>query len=243
MIELNERTLAQIVSDDYRAASIFEKYDLDYCCKGKRSLQKACEEKHLPIDQLVSELATVKDSNNAPVDFQKMSLTQLAGYIVFTHHDYVKREMPQIFSYLQRVASRHGQRHPEMLKVFHIFSSIKEEMEFHMQKEEKILFPRIKMLEEQVTEQYRYLAYDNFLSAPIAMMEEEHDHAGAMMAEIRQLTHNYDPPADACTTYRLSYAALRAFEFDLHHHVHLENNILFPKALELFRSIRVSMSS
>src|SRR6185436_5168611 len=142
------KSLAQIVNDNHKAASVFEKYDLDFCCKGKRSLQDACIEKSLPVEKLLSELQAVNDNCEVPVDFQKMTLTQLADYIVTKHHAYVKAEMPQIFSYLQKVATKHGDRHPEMRKVFELFSVIKSEMEEHMDKEELILFPRIEVAEE-----------------------------------------------------------------------------------------------
>ena len=142
------KSLAQIVNDNHKAASVFEKYDLDFCCKGKRSLQEACIEKALPVEKLLSELQAVNDNCEVPVDFQKITLTQLADYIVTKHHAYVKAEMPQIFSYLQKVATKHGDRHPEMRKVFELFSVIKNEMEEHMDKEELILFPRIEVAEE-----------------------------------------------------------------------------------------------
>jgi regulator of cell morphogenesis and NO signaling len=144
--------------------------------------------------------------------------------------------MPAIASYLQKVASKHGGHHPEMLKVFEIFMAVKEEMEQHMQKEEVVLFPRIKELEKQIGIGNQPRINITYLKAPITMMEHEHDHAGATMADIRKLTSNYNLPADACTTYRLSFAALEAFELNLHQHVHLENNILFPKSLKMFNA-------
>ena len=236
MNELMTKSLAQIVKEDHRAATVFEKYHLDFCCKGKRSLQQACAESQLPAEELIAALNnTVKpDSYSVHLNYNLLSLAQLVDYIVATHHNYVKQEMPQIQSYLDRVASKHGDRHPEMRKVAEIFAAVKEEMEEHMQKEEKILFPRIKQAEKESGDPDKMRLNVSYLQAPIFMMEEEHDHAGAALAEIRELTNNYDPPADACTTYRLCYAALQAFEADLHQHVHLENNILFPKAIGLF---------
>ena len=236
MNDLMTKSLAQIVNEDHRAATVFEKYHLDFCCKGKRSLQQACAESQVAADELIAALETMVKPDNYSVhlNYNLLSLSQLADYIVATHHAYVKQEMPQILSYLQRVASKHGDRHPEMRKVAEIFAAVKEEMEQHMQKEELILFPRIKEVEKEGAELNRKKLTVSYLEAPVDMMEEEHDHAGAAMAEIRELTDNYNPPADACTTYKLSYAALEAFEKDLHQHVHLENNILFPKAIGLF---------
>lgn len=237
MSELNTQSLAQIVTNDHRAAAIFEKYHLDFCCKGKRSLQQACAEQQLPVEEITTELENIlqKDPIHNKNSFEQFSLTQLVYYIVSTHHDYVKKEAPQIMAYLQRVVAKHGNRHPEMLKVFELFASVKEEMEMHMRKEEFILFPRIKELEKISQEKSEQLQLNiSYLQSPILIMEQEHDHAGSLLDEIRKLTSDYTPPADACTTYRLSFAALKAFEMDLHQHVHLENNILFPKALAIF---------
>lgn len=230
------KTLANIVTENFKTAAVFEKYQLDFCCRGKRSLEQACAELKLPTSQIVAELEEVyttgpKSSN---IQFDNMTLSELTDYIVETHHTYVKKELPQIFAYLQKVASKHGERHPEMLKVFELFAAVKEEMEHHMQKEEMILFPRIKEIEKLVDEGVEIRINQNYLQAPVSMMEQEHDHAGELLKEINQLTSNYTAPADACTTYRLSFASLQAFEADLHRHIHLENNILFPKALHLF---------
>jgi regulator of cell morphogenesis and NO signaling len=229
------KSLAQIVNDNHKAASIFEKYELDFCCKGKRSLEQACMEKSLPVEKLLSELQAINNTCEIPVAYDKMTLTQLADYIVSKHHAYVRAEMPQIFSYLQRVATKHGDRHPEMRKVFELFSTIKSEMEEHMDKEELVLFPRIEAAEEGLREKSAPNMNVAYVQNPIHVMEAEHEKAGELLAEIRELTSNYTPPSDACTTYRLSFSALKAFESDLHQHVHLENNILFPKAIELFQ--------
>lgn len=230
------KTLASLVTENFKTAAVFEKYHLDFCCRGKRSLEQACAELKLPTSQIVAELEKVYNSDlkSGDIGFDNMNLSELSDYIVDTHHAYVKKEMPQILAYLQKVASKHGERHPEMLKVFEIFAAIKEEMEHHMQKEEMVLFPRIKEIEKLVNEGSEIRINQNYLQAPVTIMEQEHDHAGELLKEINRLTNNYTPPADACTTYRLSFAALQAFEADLHRHIHLENNILFPKALHLF---------
>jgi regulator of cell morphogenesis and NO signaling len=239
MSEFMNKSLAQIVNSNHRAAAVFEKYQLDFCCKGKRTLKQACEEKELNAGQIVTELEEVPSGNSCtvPVNYDRFTLSQLSDYIVNMHHSYVKKEMPAIFHYLEKVSSKHGDRHPEMHKVFALFAAIKEEMEHHMQKEELVLFPRIKETEKQVAGGNEIVVNSTYLLSPINMMEQEHEHAGAMLAEIRQLTANYTPPADACTTYRLSFASLEAFEKDLHQHIHLENNILFPKALKLFGEV------
>jgi len=235
MTELRTKTLAQIVNTNYKTASVFEKYNLDFCCKGKRTLQEACGEIKLPVDQIISELDNISITGDIGLDFNKLSLTQLADYIVITHHAYVTQQMPVIFEYLQKLTFKHGEKHPEIFRIFETFAAVQTEMKLHMEKEEHVFFPGIKKLEQSTTENKQQNTQSFYLNSQIEVLEGEHDHAGSMLAEIRILTNNYTPPADACTTYRLSFASLQAFETDLHHHVHLENNILFPKALSLFK--------
>ena len=229
--ELFSKTLAQIVTENHKAATVFEKYDLDFCCKGKRSLQAACEERHLPGETIAEELdiALNKKEPNI-IDFDKLPLATLADYIVSVHHHYTRQALPQIFYYLQKVSSKHGERHNELYEIFEKFSELKADMELHMQKEEQVLFPRIKQVE---TAAQRGQQGAIIIRMPVNVMEDEHEHAGNLLKEIRDLSNNYNPPPDACTTYRLSFAALKAFEEDLHQHIHLENNILFPRAIQL----------
>jgi len=235
MEELMTKSLAQIVNNNHRAASVFEKYHLDFCCNGKRTLEQACAESELKVEEVLSELGkSGQSSSSIPADYNSLSLSQLIDYIITTHHSFVKKEMPVILGYLERVDFKHGDRNPEMKKVLELFAAVKEEMEHHMQKEELVLFPRIKEIERLLAEGKEIVINSTYLRSPINMMEQEHDHAGTMLAEIRKLTLDYNPPIDACTTYRLSHATLQAFELDLHQHVHLENNILFPKAMLLF---------
>jgi len=238
MNELASRTLAQIVTANHRTAAVFEKYHLDFCCKGKRSLQQACHEQNVPVDKLLNELEGVDGTNNTVFPFDQLALSQLADHIVSTHHTYVKTESQQLMTYAEKVASKHGQRHPNLFKIFQLVAAVKEEMGLHMHKEEAVLFPRIKELEKFAGHEHGDIKLSvTYLQAPITMMEQEHDHAGALLAEIRLLSDNYTPPQDACTTYKLLFAALQAFELDLHHHVHLENNILFPKAIRMAKKL------
>jgi regulator of cell morphogenesis and NO signaling len=231
--ELLSKTLAQIVNENHQTASVFEKYDLDFCCKGKRSLQTACEEKNIPAPLVAAEIENALHQDDASKEFDKLSLTELIDHIVSTHHAYTKKELAQIHAYLQKVATKHGDRHNELYAIFETFSSLREELEQHMMKEELILFPRIKALENfAVNNDQRIMN----IQMPIVVMEDEHEKAGNLLSEIRNYTDNFTPPADACTTYRLSFAALQAFETDLHQHIHLENNILFPRAVDLFNN-------
>ena len=238
--QLSSLTLAQIVNNNHKAASVFEKYHLDFCCKGKRSLEQACSEQQIELSRVTGELGYIfSKAITGDIDFEKMNLTQFCDYIIQTHHSYVKNEMPQIYAYLYKVSSKHGDRHPELYKIFQTFAAVKEEMEGHMKKEELILFPRIKEMEKLAnSENGQFQLNIGYLQSPINVMEHEHDHAGTQLNEIRIMTNNYTPPQDACTTYRLSFAALQAFEIDLHQHVHLENNLLFPKAIETFKNLQ-----
>lgn len=229
---MKNQTLAEIVKGDHRAAAVFEKHHLDFCCKGKRTLQQACDELNIRADDLLHEISAINLVPGNSVSFDNMSLADLTAYIMKMHHSYVKSEMTPIAGYLQKITSKHSGRHPELIKITQLFIAMKEEMELHMQKEELILFPRIKEAEKYAA---GHLPFNfTYLQAPVSVMEQEHDHAGETMAEIRRLTNDYVPPADACATYKLSYTSLEAFEKDLHQHVHLENNILFPKAMALF---------
>ena len=241
---LSSLSLAQIVNSNHKAASVFEKYHLDFCCKGKRSLEQACTEQQLTVSQITGELENVfaNESSTSTIDFDKMNLAQLSDYIVQTHHAYVKNEMPQIYAYLQKVSSKHGERHPELYKIFQTFAAVKEEMEGHMKKEELVLFPRIKELQKMSDGENANLQLNiTYVQSPITVMEQEHDHAGTLLNDIRNFSNDYTPPQDACTTYRLCFAALKAFELDLHEHVHLENNILFPKAIGLFGKLQTTV--
>ena len=235
MENLMTKSLAGIVNSNHRAAGIFEKYHLDFCCKGKRSLAEACEEAALKADDIISELGQLSVSNSCtvPVNFERFSLQQLADYIVNTHHSFTKKEMPLICDYLAKVEARHGDQHPEVKKVRQLFIELTEEMFHHMQNEEVVLFPRIKELEKCINSQRGVLINHLYLRNPIDVMEDDHENAGRIMNEIRILTNGFTAPQNACTTFRLAYAALQAFQLDLHQHVHLENNILFPRALKL----------
>ena len=233
MNELLNKTISQIVTDFHQTAPVFEKYGIDFCCKGKRPLIDACAEKQLNKEQVLQELEHAIQTEKSGTDFTKMSLTTLIDHIVQVHHTYVKFNTPQIFQYVAKVAMKHGDRFPYMKQVYLLFAELQNELNEHLLKEERILFPRIKQLEAEGLTQGGLA----FFQGPIDVMEEEHDSAGTIMQQIRELTNNYIAPDDACTTHRLTLASLQAFEADLHQHVHLENYILFPKTIELFQRL------
>lgn len=230
MTDIAQQTLANIVTNNHSSVPVLEKYELDFCCKGKRTLSDACNEKGLPLDTILKELENSGIRTSTAMPFTEMTPEQLISYILIHHHFYVKQSMPTIISHLEKVASKHGDRFPYMVEVLSIFSAVAQEMTMHMHKEEFILFPRIKEVAAlQQAQQHRNLM-PGYIAAPIQVMEHEHDQAGEMLYNIRRLTNNYTPPAGACTTFQVCLAELKEFEEDLHKHVHLENNILFPLA-------------
>jgi regulator of cell morphogenesis and NO signaling len=234
MTNIAQQTLATIVTNNHAAVPVLEKYNLDFCCKGKRTLADACTEKGLNTEVISQELENITSSTQSnTMPFTEMKAEQLISYILIHHHFYVKQSMPAILSHLEKVATKHGERFPYMVEVFVLFKEIYKEMTAHMYKEEKILFPRIKEVAAlEDAHQHRDLTA-GYITAPIQMMEHEHDQAGEILFKIRKLTNNYTPPADACSTFQVSLAELKAFEEDLHRHVHLENNLLFPLAAKL----------
>jgi len=229
MTNIAQQTLANIVKTNHHAVPILEKYNLDFCCKGKRLLTDACSEKDLPTGAIEKELyAAMTEDRGKTMPFTQMTAEQLIGHILIHHHFYVKQTMPVIHMHLEKVAHKHGEHFPFMKKVFTLFCEVENEMISHMEKEEIILFPRIKQLEQSVKQHDK--PSHNYVDGPIAVMEAEHEHAGDILFKIRALTHNYTAPETACTTFRVTLSELKEFEEDLHQHVHLENNILFPKA-------------
>ncbi|HEY8689553.1 MAG TPA: iron-sulfur cluster repair di-iron protein [Chitinophagaceae bacterium] len=240
MDQLISKTLSEIVNEQFQTASVFEKYNLDYCCNGKRSLRQACEDDNVPVDKIVEDIKNVYSQKSNALDFNSIKLYQLLEYIVYTHHSYIKKEMPQILSYLEKVSTKHGKRHNELYKIAEVFVDLCNELTHHMNSEEKILFPRIKQLEQNGFEPISFdINHYQYLELPIIDLEDDDEDADNIMAEIRRLTNNYTPPANACTSFKLLYSGLRAFEIDLHQYVHLENNILFPKALILEKEIQL----
>lgn len=227
--DLKETTIGQIVTDDFRAAEIFKRVGIDFCCGGNKSVEIACAEKNLDVEQLIAELDELTFRRSGQVhDFKNWKIDFLADYIVNTHHQYVLKNLPELEYYTQKIAKVHGDTHPELVKVAELFSDINRELLQHLVKEEEVLFPAIK----EALDGNSNVAKSTIISE-IARMSEEHEFAGGAMDEINQLTDGYQIPVDACNTYRVALQLLSEFEDDLHIHVHLENNILYPKALLL----------
>ena len=237
----NEETLGQIAAKDLRKAHVFKKYGLDFCCGGKKTVKEACAEKGLDVTLIEKELQqTEKISSSRPLPYGEWSLDFLADYIVNTHHTYVAKNLPDLRAYAFKVSKVHGHRHAELFQIHQLVEDINTELISHMAKEEQILFPYIKELVTATKNSQPYHSQHlGSVQGPINMMEMEHEMVGSAMAKIRDLTNNYLLPEEACASYSLLYRLLAEFEEDIHLHIHLENNILFPKALELEKNLTI----
>jgi len=233
-----EQTMRDIVLEHNGTAEVLEKYGLDFCCQGARSLEDACRTRNLDTETVLEELKASFVDEAGFDRYQKWDLSFLCDYIVNHHHTYVKESMPMIREHLTKVIGVYSLRYPAVKDVGMIFANVCQELELHMMKEENILFPYITELNmAQKLGLQRPTAVFGTVSNPIAMMQSEHEQAGAAMEKIRELLNDYAPPEDACTTMRLTYNELSAFEHDLHRHVFLENAILFPRAQKLEREL------
>jgi len=233
-----ENTIGEVVAQNFHTAEIFEKFGLDFCCGGKKTISEACEKKGLNTDEVVKELTKTPDWNGYrnSNDFDSWELDFLIDYIINTHHIYVMKSLPNIFIHSQKVSGVHGENHPEVISIFELVTNLKEDLESHLLKEEKMLFPYIKKLKGSFITEYPPFGT---VANPIRMMELEHENAGEILDRIKKLSNNYFTPDDACTTFKVLYKELKEFEDDLHVHIHLENNILFPKAIKLEEDLRI----
>lgn len=230
-----DRSVREIVTEDFRAAAVFERLGIDFCCSGQRSLGEACRERDINPSDVLREVNAVCDRKDQTTPrYADWSPDALVAYIVRNHHWYVRRVLPSLVAFTRRLAASHGASRPELKEIATVFAGVAAEMTAHMDKEEKVLFPYIDRLAMATLlgEPAPAPAFGS-IAIPIEHMEHEHEAAGHAMARIRGLTHDYDLPVDACPTYRACFRELEAFEHDLHVHVHLENNVLFPKARAL----------
>ena len=228
-------TIGEMVARDYRAAAVFESFGIDFCCKGNRTLEDACEAKHLDARYIKETLDRVlKVAAEETMDFGFWPLDLLADYIEKKHHRYVEERTPLLLQYLNKLCKVHGDTHPELFEINRLFAESSNDLKAHMKKEELILFPYIRKMLKKSKNGVSPVDAPHFRSVrvPIKMMMREHENEGDRLGQIASLTDNYSPPADACNTYRVTYSLLDEFEKDLHRHIHLENNILFPKAIE-----------
>lgn len=227
-----ERTVGELAVAAPGAARIFERAGIDFCCGGNKPLREACREKGVAVDDILVALRSGEQHRDSAPDahWQMEPLPALIAHIVERHHQYVRTETPHIDNWIDKCIAAHGDRHPELMRIRHTFSAMSGEMAQHMAKEELILFPAITRMATGRSGQPGAVAS---LGQPVKMMMTEHDHSGRDLAEIRKLSGDFMAPPDACNTYRTLYEALHQFERDMKQHVHLENNILFPRALAM----------
>lgn len=234
-----QKQIGQFVADDFRTAAVFSNYGIDFCCKGERTVEEVCKKNNIDVEELLGKLLEIQISNQEQsIDYKSWPLDLLAEYVEKKHHRYVEEKSPVLRQFLDKLCKVHGQRHPELLEITALFIGCAKEMASHMKKEELILFPFIKrmvkaQMEGTKIESPQFSTVEN----PIALMKHDHEIEGDRFRKIVELTNNYTPPADACNTYKVTFAMLDEFEKDLHLHIHLENNILFPKAIELEQSL------
>jgi len=230
------QTVGELAAQCPGATREFEKLGIDYCCGGSRTLGEACAEAKISVEQALSRLqqglaaSQAKDEPN----WQAASLTDLIAHINGIHHVFVRSECPRIEALAEKVIAVHGKNHPELTEVKTVFSGLAGELRVHLMKEEQVLFPYLLRLEEaDFAGEPAPPAMFGTVVNPVRMMMQEHDGAGEALRKLRSLTGDYALPADACISYGALYEALQGFEADLHQHIHLENNILFPRAVAL----------
>ena len=229
-------TVGELAVEIPNATREFEKLGIDYCCGGSRTLGEACAEAKISVDEALERLqkSMTAAAPSAGQDWQNQPLADLIGHITSTHHVFVREECPRIEALAAKVASAHDKNHPELLQVQELFAALAEELRVHLMKEEQVLFPYVSRMEESVLsgEPVPPAMFGTVVN-PVRMMMQEHDGAGDVLRSLRAVTNDYALPEDACISYRTLYQALEGFEADLHQHIHLENNILFPRAVAM----------
>jgi regulator of cell morphogenesis and NO signaling len=235
-LNATQTTVRELVVEFPNATRLFERLGIDYCCGGHRSLQDACLEAGVSVEDITdsAELKKAADEVTDQPNFVTAPLKQLVTHVVQKHHVFTKNEIQRLRGLIDKVLGVHGANHPELFHLRTHFQTLSSELEPHMLKEECVLFPYIMRLEEAV-EHHHMMSTPPFrtVANPVRMMTVEHEGAGYLLKQMRHLTSDYTPPADACISYQTLYQALDAFEKDLHQHIHLENNILFPRAEEM----------
>lgn len=235
----SNQNIGELVAQDYRSAGVFKKYGIDFCCQGNRTIDDACTEKLLDVEVVLNDLSEIGNvSNSSGIDFKSWPLDLLADYIEKTHHRYVEDKSPELISYLDKICEVHGENHIELYEIKELIQQTVGNLSQHMKKEELVLFPYIRKM-EKAKRTGELLQKPSFgtIQNPINQMESEHSAEGDRFRSIETLSNNYTPPEDACNTYRVTFAMLKEFQDDLHLHIHLENNILFPKSILLEKQV------
>lgn len=224
---LLDRTVGELVAERPGRSRVFQTFGIDFCCQGGRTLREACEHKNLAVSSVVEQLEAELADKSAPgKNPAGLPPDELVAYIVETHHEFLRRELPRLHAMSERVANVHGGHTPSLVELFRVFLALEEELEVHMANEEQVLFPAIIALSKGE-------AASRALESPITQMRHEHEEVGAGLARLRELSHGFQPPLEACNTYRALFAGLHDLEEDTHRHIHLENAVLFPGAQAL----------
>lgn len=235
MENMRNKTVGEIVKLDFRAAYVFNSYGIDFCCGGKISVAAACAANGCDESKLIGDLESLEyQSGSAAHDFDSWNISFLTDYIINTHHEYVVKAIQQILPLAQKVVEVHGAKHSELKIIQDLFQQLSNELLLHLQKEELVLFPNIKKLSEAKSDEKNVDKPDfGSLKIPISVMETEHETTSIIMKRLSKLSKNYTSPIDACEAFRVFFGKLKEFQDDLHMHIHLENNILFPKVIEM----------
>lgn len=237
MTVMTTKTVREVALENRAATRVFERFGIDYCCGGNQALEQACQRAGVSVEEVIDSLEMEKEAARTRKqlhNWQSESLSELMTYIKNTHHKHTREETVRLAALLQKVCSVHGKNHPELFGIRETFGRVSQELMTHMMKEEMVLFPYIERMEESVIQNEPVLpAPFGSIQNPVAMMEHEHDSAGAALQSMRKASSDFAPPTNACINYQTLYKALAAFEADLHQHIHLENNILFPRAIAM----------
>ena len=235
-----ETILGELVAQDYRTAEVFRKYGIDFCCNGNRSIGIACETAGQNSEELIGKLSEILNNpDNKTSDYNSWPLDLLADYIEKKHHRYVEEKTPVLKEYLEKICNVHGGRHPELHGIRERFITTAGELAMHMKKEELMLFPYIRRMVKAQNEQTELRpAPFGTIRNPVNAMMSDHEAEGERFREMEEMSNHFTPPEDACNTYKVTFALLKEFQEDLYLHIHLENNILFPKSIELEESFK-----
>ncbi len=231
----HNQKISQIVTENLKAAEILENHDIDFCCGGDKTLGEACWEKNVPVKSVEADLEKVmNDTDSETTWIKSLDASELSDYIVKRHHSFIRENIPSLKKYLGKICEVHGENHPELFKVKEEFNKAAETLTDHLGEEEKTIFPVVhEMVQAKKENRSIHAPCFGIVSDPIRQMQEDHKQEGERFDRLAERTDNFKVPDDGCNTFRLTYERLKAFVSDLHKHIHLENNILFPEALQL----------
>jgi len=234
MNTFTEKTIREIALENPATIRVFERFGIDYCCGGRKSLEQACTELQLSAEQVREKLNEIANTTSDERDWQSAPLAKIIQHIVRKHHNYCRQEVPRLKALALKVKSRHGDTHPELTEIAGIVERLGNDLLMHMLKEEQVLFPYIAAVEHaHAAGEEGPRPFFGHVTNPVSAMMDDHDEAGEMLRQLRKLSGDYTPPMGACPSYQGLFAGLEDFEKDMHQHVHLENNILFPRAIAM----------